>query len=342
MRPGGPVSPILVVVASLLVLTGCGSDDPGAQVPTREPATAAPAPATTVPPAGDLFALPGPGSVDALLAESGTGLLAALDTDPGTSLLIVDPAAARVVRTVTLPAPGAALSQGVDGEILVPARDRVLRVDAATGAVTETAVDGDLRTALPDTDGGLVVGDAEGRVRTVTADGQVRTTVTGMVTADVVVRAADRLAVLDRRQTSLTEITPGQDHLGLSLRAGDGAVNMIADHFGRVLVADTAGSELLVYSTGPLVLRQRFPVRSSPYALAYDRRSETVWVTCTQSNEVVGFDLSTGIGQEVGRHPTVRQPDAVTVDERTGDLFVGSAAGDGLQRIPADELKEGQ
>jgi len=340
MRPGGPVCPILVVVASVLVLTGCGSDDPAAQVETRVPATAAPAPSATVTPAGDLHSLPGP--VDVLIAESGTGLLAGLDTDPGTSLLLIDPADLRAVRTVTLPVPGAVLSQGVAGEILVPARDRVLRVDAATGAVTEIAVAGDLRSAVPADNGGLVVGDAEGRVRTVTADGRIESTVEGLVTADVVVRAGDRLAVLDRHQTSLTEITPGQDHLGLSLRAGDGAVNMIADHFGRIVVADTDGSELLVYTTGPLVLRQRFPVRSSPYALAYDRRSETVWVTCTQSNEVVGFDLSTGIGEEVGRHPTVRQPDTVAVDERTGDLFVGSAAGDGLQRIPAGELKEGQ
>lgn len=340
MRQGRAVSPILVVVASLLVLTGCGSDDSGAQVPTRVPATAAPAPATGARPAGELFTLPGP--VDVLIAESGTGLLAGLDTDPGTSLLLVDPADPRSVRTVTLPVPGVALSQGVDGEILIPARDRMLRVDAATGAVSEVAVAGDLRTALPADGGGLVVGDAEGRIRTVTADGRIESTVEGLVTADVVVRAGDRLAALDRHQTSLTEITPGEDHLGLSLRAGDGAVNMIADHFGRVVVADTDGSELLVYTTGPLVLRQRFPVRSSPYALAYDRRSETVWVTCTQSNEVVGFDLSTGIGEEVGRYPTVRQPDTVAVDERTGDLFVGSAVGDGLQRIPADELKEGQ
>src|SRR5690606_4467713 len=81
MRPGGPVSPILaVVMASLLGLTGCGSDEPGSQVPTREPATAAPAPPTTVTPAGELFALPG--RVDALLAESGTGLLAGLAADP--------------------------------------------------------------------------------------------------------------------------------------------------------------------------------------------------------------------------------------------------------------------
>jgi hypothetical protein len=31
----------------------------------------------------------------------------------------------------------------------------------------------------------------------------------------------------------------------------------------------------------------------------------------------------------------VRQPNSVAVDADTGDLYVGSATGDGLQRIPA-------
>jgi hypothetical protein len=117
---------------------------------------------------------------------------------------------------------------------------------------------------------------------------------------------------------------------------------MIGDHFGRRLVTDTDGAELLVYTADPLVLHQRFPVGSSPYALAYDQRSETVWVTLTGSNEVVGYELSTGIPVEVGRYPTVRQPNSATVDARTGDLFVGSATGDGLQRIGADQRKRGQ
>ncbi|WP_109525936.1 MULTISPECIES: hypothetical protein [Nocardia] len=341
MRRRGSVPCALVGVAVLALLAGCSTDGDTPDLPTRDPAVAAVAPATTVKPAGQVTARTGP--VGALLTESGTGQLVALDAN---TLFVLDRAnfqgGAQAGRPLALPAPGTALAQGKPGEVLIPARDRVLRVDLATGVSTQITVDGDVRSVAYRPDGTLVVGTADGKVRTLAATGEVLGTVSGLVSADVLAQTADHLTVLDRRQTSITEIDPGEDRLGLALRAGDGATQMIADHFGRIIVTDTAGGELLVYTTGPLVLRQRFPVGSSPYALAYDRRSETVWVTCTQSNEVVGFDLSTGIPKEVGRFPTVRQPDSVTVDERTGDLFVGSATGDGLQRIPADERKRGQ
>jgi phosphohistidine swiveling domain-containing protein len=58
-------------------------------------------------------------------------------------------------------------------------------------------------------------------------------------------------------------------------------------------------------------------------------------VTLPASNEVVGYTLDTGIPVEAERLATVRQPNSVAVDADTGDLYVGSATGDGLQRIPA-------
>ncbi|WP_280339322.1 YncE family protein [Nocardia neocaledoniensis] len=336
MRPRGSVASALFGAAALVMLTGCAGGDDGPDVPTREPATAAASPATTAAPAGRVVPL---AATKALLAERESGRVAALDA-AGTALTLIDPAAPESARTVTLPAPGAALAQGGAGEILVAAPGRVLRVDVATGAVTETAVEGDVHTVQTRSDGNLVVGTADGTVRELRADGSTVRTVTGLVSADALALTGDHITVLDREQTAVVGV--GDDALGLMLRAGDGATNAIADTQGRILVTDTAGGELLVYTAGPLVLRQRFPVSSSPYALAYDSRSNTVWVSCTQSNEVVGFDLSTGIGVEVGRFPTVRQPDAVTVDERTGDLFVASAAGEGLQRIGAQERRKGQ
>ncbi|MEV6279778.1 hypothetical protein [Nocardia sp. NPDC051832] len=326
----------LASAATLLLLTGCSSSDGKPDAPTREPATAAVAPAPTAAPAGQVVPLGR--AVSALVADSGTGQLAALD---GATLLLVDPGTG-AVRTVALPAPGASLAAGKAGEVLVAAPQRIVRVDVAAATTSEVPVEGDVRSVQYSSDGTLVAGTADGRVRTLSADGAVVRTVSGLVSADVLARTPDHLTVLDRHQSSLTEIDPAEDTLGLAQRAGEGATSMIADHFGRVLVIDSADNELLVYSTGPLLLRQRFPVGSSPYALAYDQRSETVWVTCTQSNEVVGFDLSTGIPVEVGRYPAVRQPNSVTVDERTGDLFVGSATGDGLQRIRADQRKRGQ
>ncbi|MGW0048701.1 YncE family protein [Nocardia cyriacigeorgica] len=343
MRPRGSVPAILAGVTVLALLAGCSSETDPDKVPTRDPATAAVSPEQATTPAGSVQAVPAP--IGALVAEAQTGRIAALDARPDTAAVyLIDPAnpAPEATKTVALAAPGATVVQGAPGEVLIPTTGRVLRVDVTTGAVTEIPVDGDARSVHPGADGGLIVGTADGRVLWLDAQGRVGDSVDGLISADALAVAGDRVAVLDRRQTSITEIDPAEDHLGLALRAGDGATHMIGDRFGRIVVTDTAGGELLVYTTGPLVLHQRFPVRSSPYALAYDQRSDTVWVTCTQSNEVVGFDLSTGIPEEVGRYPTVGQPNSVTVDERSGDLFVGSATGDGLQRIRADERKRGQ
>ncbi|MGY1897642.1 hypothetical protein [Nocardia gipuzkoensis] len=335
MRPRGSVVSAFAGAAVLVLLAGC-SGAGGPDLPTRDPATAAVAPAVTTPPAGRVVPA---GPIAALEADSGSRLLAALD---GAVLTVVDPAAAEpVVRTVTLPDRASGLTPGRPGEMLAAAPGRVLRVDLASGAVTAVAVDGDVRSVRARDDGGLLVGTADGRVLELTGGGEVTRTVSGLVSADELAEADGKLTVLDRHQTAIFEVDPGKKRPGLALRAGDGATELIGDARGRFVVTDTAGGELLVYTAGPLVLRQRFPVGSSPYALAYDQRSDTVWVTCTQRNEVVGFDLSTGIPKEVGRYATVRQPNSVAVEQGTGDLFVGSATGDGLQRIGADDRKRG-
>ncbi|WP_371865611.1 YncE family protein [Nocardia ninae] len=342
-RPGVfRVTTAFVGVATLALLAGCSSGSNSDNLPTRDPAVAAVSPAGTARPAGEVVGLPNP--VGALLAEASTGQVAALEAgETNSTLLLFDPATPNgTPRAVSLPAHGASLAQGKPGELLIPAPDRIIRVDVATATRTELPVDGDARSVQRRDDGTLLVGTADGKVRTLDPEGKLVRTVDGLASADALAVTEDHVAVLDRRQTSVTEIELGKKNLGLALRAGDGATTMIADRFGRIIVTDTDGGELLVFSAGPLLLRQRFPVNSSPYALAYDQRSDTVWVTCTQSNEVVGFDLSTGIPTEVGRYPTVRQPNSVTIDQRTGDMFVGSAADGGLQRIRADDRKKGQ
>ncbi|MFC8042935.1 YncE family protein [Nocardia sp. NPDC057353] len=336
MRPVGSLAAGLVALA---LLTGCSGDGSGPDVPTRVPATPAAAPAPAVPPAGRT-ALAG-SSYTLLAAEPGSGLLAAA---AGTRLDVLDPAddPVAVARTLTLPGAAAALVPGRPGELLAAVPGAVVRVEPATGASTEVPVDGDVRSVSPGPDGTLVVGTADGQVRTLGPDGAVRAAADGLVTADALAVIGGEVAVLDRHQSLIAELDTGADRLGLRLRAGDGATTLIADAQGRVLVTDPEHGELLVYTTAPLVLRQRFPVGSSPYAVAYDAGSDTVWVSCTQSNEVVGFDLGTGIPVEVDRRPTVRQPDALAVDAGTGDLFVASAAGGGVQRIAATDRKRGQ
>ncbi|MGW5382032.1 YncE family protein [Nocardia sp. NPDC003963] len=336
------VTAAATLLAAAVLLSGCSGDsEPGAgDVPTREPATPAVSPPVATAPAGQL--LPAPTRLTALVSDPGSGNLAGLDP-AGTTLTLFTPATTPpTAHQVPLPAPAAAIAAGTPGEILAATDGAILRVDAATRAVTRIPVDGNLHSVQSRPDGTLIAGTADGRVMVLDRTGNVQQKVSGLVSADALALTGDTLAVLDRRQTLLTEIAPGYERLGLALRAGTGAAQLVEAPYDRVVVTDPDSGQLLVFTTDPLVLRQRYPVGSSPYALAYDRRSDTVWATCTQSNEIVGYDLSTGTPREVGRYPTVRQPNAVTVDDATGDLYIGSATDPGLQRIPADQRKRGQ
>lgn len=323
------------VGAVAVLVTGCSTtDDPSADIQTIEPATPAVAPATTVQPAGTVHAFP---AVQALVAAPGSPVLAALTTDGQRLLLVDSPDAAP--REVTLPVAAVTVVPGPDGTVLAPGSGTVVQVDVDSGAVTEVAVDGDARSAAVLADGRWAVGTGAGTVLiTDPATGATEATITGLASADALAVAGDAVAVLDRRQTSITELNLEESRLGVALRAGEGATEMISDPHGRVVVSDTNDGELQVYTLDSLVMRQRYPSGPAPYALAYDESRDLVWVTLTGSNEVVGYDLSTGIPRERHRFATVRQPNSVAVDPADATLVVTSATGDGLQRIPVEGL----
>ncbi|WP_068273483.1 hypothetical protein [Aldersonia kunmingensis] len=333
------VTTAALVLAAGPLLTAC-SDGPAGDVPTIDPAT----PAVSPPARSDL-----PGAVrqvgstiDFLTLDADSGVVAMLGADRSTLLLAGTGDAAAPIRQVALPAPAKGLSAGRAGEALVPAGDRVFRVNLADGATQEVSTGGDAVSATWAPDDSLAVGTSNGEVRLIDPASGSTTVIDGLVSADALAVTGDSLVALDRRQSSVTEINLDDDSLGLALRAGDGATNIVGDDLGRLVVTDTTDGELLSFTAEPLVLHQRFPVGSSPYAVAVDNRSGIVWLTSTATNEVVGYDLSSGIPEETARYATVRQPNSLAVDERTGDLLVGSAAGDGLQTIPASSSQGGR
>ncbi|MET7421884.1 hypothetical protein [Dactylosporangium sp. NPDC005555] len=193
-----------------------------------------------------------------------------------------------------LPAPGAALAVHPSGwtAVAVPSTGDVI-ILSATGAVTRTLHSG----GKP---GGVAV-------------------------------SGDLIGILDPSDTSLTVYDAVSGARREGLRAGDGAVSVTTDAAGRFLVIDARDGELLVFETGPLILRQRFPVAGTPFALAFARG--TLWVTVTERNEVVGYDLSGGTPREVARHPTVRLPIAVAADPATGTVVVAGSVEGLVQRI---------
>lgn len=322
-----------LAVVTVLSVGGCSSDDENADDISVDPRPPAKSPEATATPAGTVSAF---APVDALTFDPVTRTLVAL-TDASTTVTLARDGAAAQTQVVDLGATGAALVAGRDSTVLVPMDGSVARISVVDGQRTALPVDGDALSAADLPDGTTAVGDDTGAVRVLDTNGEVTTTVSGgsVTSADALASTPNGVSVLDRRQTSVTDLNLDDGTLGVALRAGEGAAEMTSDEFGRLLVTDSTGTELLVFTSHDLLMRQRFPVGSQPWAIAYDEQSGVVWVTLPALNEVVGYTLDTGIPVEAGRLATVRQPNSVAVDADTGDLYVGSATGDGLQRIPA-------
>ncbi|MGW0042050.1 YncE family protein [Rhodococcus sp. NPDC003348] len=325
--------------ALLLLVTGCSTDSGNDKIQTIDAATAAVSPAVSNTPAGGVITL---GTAVAATVFDPTSDTVAMLTPDARGLILVPATVPGMPpgtmsdfprRDVTLPGGVASLSAPRDGVVAVPSGRGVSTVNLSDGTVSTIPVDAEVRSAALLGEGRVAVGTADGEVLELDSAGSVTHRVDGLVSVDALGLTGAELSALDRRQTSLTEIDLANGKRGMALRAGEGATNLVTDGFGRVIVTDTTGGELLSFTMDPLMMHQRYPVANSPYAVAVDEKSGLVWVTVTGTNEVIGFDLSTGIPVEKHRYPTVRQPNSVAVDSDTGTVFVASATGDGVQRI---------
>jgi DNA-binding beta-propeller fold protein YncE len=269
--------------------------------------------------------------------------------DPATSTLVVlgrDAAGSSVLatfpmtgpgRTIALPEAATAIVGDGRGNVYASTKGGYFKVDVgAAGAVTRFVVDGERDTVFTAitrrADGKVVLGSSAGAVYTLGSDTAVEARLQIFARVDALVAVGNTVAVLDRGQTSVTTIDPSGTKQEHALRAGEGATTMVTDPFDRILVADTRGEALLVFGTNPLMLRQQYPVKGAPYGLAGSSR--LAWVSETATNSVVGYDLGTGIPVEKVRYRTVQQPNSLTVDDKTGTLFVVSGSDGGVQVIP--------
>jgi DNA-binding beta-propeller fold protein YncE len=238
-------------------------------------------------------------------------------------------------RAVPLPAAATAMTGDNSGHVFVSTRGGYFRVDVALARADRVSVDGhdatDFTAIARRGDGKLVLGSADGAVYTLKSDTAVSAELKIFARVDALATQGDTAVVLDRGQTSVTEVDASGTKAQQALRAGEGATTLAADAAGRVLVADTRGDGLLVFGTDPLILRQRSPVRDGPYGLVGSSR--LAWVSQTKANMVVGYDLATGIPIEKVRYPTVQQPNSLAFDEASGTLYVVSGTGAGVQVI---------
>ncbi len=326
---------ITALLVGSIAAAGCSSNPVEKPPPTIVPAGPAVSPPVTVPPAG--FVRPLPGRPRASMFDEGTSSLVAFSpgADAQSPATVTVFAAGGAQRTIALPGPATALAGDNRGVAYLATRGGYFRVDVAAGRAARVGVNGqegtDFTAIALRADGRLVLGSADGAVYTLVSASAVAARVKVFSRVDALATQGNTAVVLDRGQTSVTTIDTSGAHPRHALRAGEGATTLTADPAGRVLVADTRGDGLLVFTVDPLIMRQRYPVREAPYGLAGTRT--LAWVSETAANTVVGYDLATGIPVEKVRYPTVRQPDSLAFDEASDTLYVVSGVGDGVQVI---------
>lgn len=348
----------LLVVAGL-TLAGCsdsggGGGDELQVVQNPKRATPVASPPTTERPAGRVVGVDGDvtalASADGILAvaldsngdtegnggkDSGAGK-GSNGTDSNGTVQLHDLREPRSApRTVSLP--GAVTSLRTIGDEVVaamPDADAFARIDPTSGKAETVEVDGGPSGVAAIGDETLVALRDGKAVQVLDAQDRPTRTIRGeLYSADDVLAADGGAVVLDKLRTAAFSVDLDDDTVSEGLRAGQGAANADTDEYGRVLVTDVRNGALLAFDADPLLLRQRLPVDGGPYGVAYDARRDVAWVTLTERNEVVGYSIRGGQPEEKFRLPTVRQPDSVTVDERTSQVVIGSAAEEGIQVI---------
>lgn len=326
------------LVATALLLAGCssgGSKDPLQASPSLAAATPAKAPPPGKKPAGTV--IPVAGDITSATVDPRTGTLAvAVSSPPSLLLYATDDLDNPKPRARTVPLPGKAgdVSVGEHGLLVpVPSANTLVRVSLPDATVHKVTVPGSPTDAVSFHGDTVVALPQEQSVVLLDGD-RVRKTIHGSaIHPDRVLVAGDRLVVLDRLRSALFDVDVAGADFGAGLRAGQGATNAVADNFGRALVVDTRRDALLAFSVDPVTRRQLFPVPGDPYGIAYDPKRHLAWITATASNQVIAYDVARGEPVEKRRVPTVRQPDTVTVDPRSGAVIVASAAGKGIQVV---------
>ena len=284
-------------------------------------------------PAGTVF--PIGGMPEGLVFDPASRLLFAGLREPA-RLAAVDPASGRVVHVQPLPSPPRHLALAPSGDVLVPAEDanELIRV-SPSGGRKATVMVGEHPHDAASAAGREFVSDEFGdSVSVVQGDRVIDTLEAPEQPGGIAALGGRYVAVVAVGERVLEAFDARTLASAGQTGAGEGPTHAISLG-STVLVADTEGNALLRYRIAPrpeLIGRTALP--GVPYGLAFDPRRELVWATLTARNRVEVLRVRGDRLEPVADYPTVRQPNSVAVDPRTGTGFVAGRSAGSIERIP--------
>ncbi len=328
----------LGAVTVLVAVAGCGSSPPE-ELPVPEPA-ASPAPGEK--PAGRVVRVGN--APEGVAVDPETGIVALGFRNPD-RLALVDGRAGELEREVRLPSSPRHLGiAGPGGPVLVPteAGGSLLQVSLPEGTIRSTTRVGRGPHDAAQAAGRVFVGNEFEDSVSVVEDGRelrrlpaakqpggVAGTETGEV--GVVSVTARVFEAFDARTLrSLGRVS-----------GGVGPTHVAAEPEGCYYVADTQGDAVLLIRRRGVRVEQvrRINVPGTPYGIAVDSAADRLWVTQTRLNRVAEYALNGRRPRLVRTLPTVRQPNTIGVDARTGRAYVAGRAGE-LQIVePAEDRR---
>jgi DNA-binding beta-propeller fold protein YncE len=319
------------LLLAALALAGCGGGSSSTATGPRRAAEPADSPPLAAPPAGRSAAVGREPEGVAWDADAG---LVAVGVRAPAALAFVDPRTLRVVGRVPLPEPPRHLAYDPAARtVLVPAEaaDELLTVRPA-GIVTRTKVGTHPHDAAA-TGEDVFVADEHSDQVSVVRHGRVLRTLAAPHQPGGIAAVSGRWLALVAVSARVLEVYGAHSLAPLaSLAAGVGPSHIVA-RAGYAYVADTQGDRIITYRFGRhprLVSRTTAP--GTPYGLAVDAARGRLWVTLTATNRLAEFDLRP-LPHRVATYPTLRQPNSVAIEPRTGDAFVAGRDAGQLERI---------
>ncbi len=324
----------------LAVVAGCGSAE--TNPPPAEPIASPP---LAEKPVGEVRTV---GSeAEGVVVDPVSGLAAISFRDPN-RIELIDVGTGETVKRIPTPDPARHLSlAGPGGPVLAPIEyvDELLRIELPSGRTSSVAVGDFPHDAAQAADGRIFVSDEGGDTISVVDGDAVEVTLPSPEQPGGIAASGSTVAVAAVAAREIAFLDPDTLEQVATLDGGAGPSHVVAgpdDGTDRFYVTDTGGDAILVYEGGnePRLL-DRTNLPGSPYGIAVDGKGNRLWVTQTARNRVVELEVSELAPKIVASYPTVRQPNSVGVDERTGDVVVvGRDSGD-VQIFNPDDLGNG-